>query len=704
MFNPLKHGIQSAVLPTQREILCYPVARYPDNQNPLLPLSLQKKLGAMSPKEFLETVLHELSLDERESLLIDEKHRRTTFLVNWPHDGNLSGIKMAQAGFYCVGCSANHSDQTHNDQEDNYYAENGLDWMFNPLRHGLQSAVLPNQKEIFCYPLARYPDNQNPLLPLSLQKKLGAMSPREFLNTVLRELSLDERESLLVDEKQRITTFLVNWPHDGNLSGIKMAQAGFYCVDDYDRVQCVFCRGSLHKWEEGDNPMTEHAKMFPFCKFPKGLECGNKEYRIDVLGAEDLEHITFLCAPDGGVPINCENLGISTNKAAIKKVSSINSRKNTFARWPASNALDAGSLWEADNSDRVQCVFCRGIIHQWEEGDNPMTEHAKLFPFCKFPKGLECGNQDYRSDVLGAEELKNITFLCVQEMEKNRDGSVTTNSIALGINTNNAVIMRYSTIDSRINTFDRWPASNALAAGSLWEAGFYYTGFGDQVRCSFCAGELQNWAVGDDPWQEHARWFPDCPFLIQNKGEAYVNEVHRTTADGKKCSRQNKAVTEHKQKVSDRKAMYDLCVNLGHERRLVDLAINRNGRAFDNAKDLVEAIYKLEEEENMRMEVEISPQEGMARVMNGDQQMLRRMQTDGVELTRPLGACFNCFNWRRQTVNATEVALPCGHLIFCDHCGQDEKDRVDNNPSYKSKCPYQGCCSLMTGLFKTYFN
>ncbi|XP_067951546.1 baculoviral IAP repeat-containing protein 7-like isoform X2 [Watersipora subatra] len=495
------------------------------------------------------------------------------------------------------------SDQTHNDHK-NYYAEKGLDGMFNPLRHGIQSAVLPTQREILCYPVARYPDNQNPLLPLSLQKKLGAMSPREFLETVLRELSLDERESLLVDEKQRRTTFLVNWPHDGNLSGIKMAQAGFYCVDNYDRVQCVFCRGSLHKWEEGDNPMTEHAKMFPFCRFAKGLECGNKEYR---------------------------------------------------------------------------------------------------------------------SDVLGTEELKNITFLCVPELKKNRDGSVTTNSNALGISTNKAAIIKYAIIESRKNTFARWPASNALDADSLWEAGFYYTGFDDQVRCFFCAGGLRDWSVGDDPWQEHARWFPDCSFLIQHKGEVYVNEVHRTTADGKKCSRQTilqkKAEKEYKQKVSQQKALHDLCIKLGHERQLVDLAINRNGKAFDNAKDLVVAVYKLEEEEDMGMETErssqvmhfmsapsapIKAQEDVARVLNGDQEMLGGIQTDGVELIRSPGTCFNCFNRRGQKIDATEVALPCGHLIFCDKCGQDEKDRVDKSPLYKSKCPTRGCSSLMTGLFKTY--
>lgn len=28
------------------------------------------------------------------------------------------------------------------------------------------------------------------------------------------------------------------------------------------------------------------------------------------------------------------------------------------------------------------------------------------------------------------------------------------------------------------------------------------------MRCFFCYGGLQSWEQGDDPWTEHARWFP----------------------------------------------------------------------------------------------------------------------------------------------------------------------------------------------------
>ncbi|XP_047391811.1 baculoviral IAP repeat-containing protein 7 isoform X2 [Sciurus carolinensis] len=47
----------------------------------------------------------------------------------------------------------------------------------------------------------------------------------------------------------------------------------------------------------------------------------------------------------------------------------------------------------------------------------------------------------------------------------------------------------------------------------------------DKVRCFFCYGGLQSWERGDDPWTEHAKWFPRCQFLLQSKGRGFVRSV-----------------------------------------------------------------------------------------------------------------------------------------------------------------------------------
>ncbi len=46
----------------------------------------------------------------------------------------------------------------------------------------------------------------------------------------------------------------------------------------------------------------------------------------------------------------------------------------------------------------------------------------------------------------------------------------------------------------------------------------------DNVRCFHCDGGLRNWEEQDDPFVEHARWFPRCSFIRQLRGDAFVNQ------------------------------------------------------------------------------------------------------------------------------------------------------------------------------------
>jgi hypothetical protein len=54
---------------------------------------------------------------------------------------------------------------------------------------------------------------------------------------------------------------------------------------------------------------------------------------------------------------------------------------------------------------------------------------------------------------------------------------------------------------------------------------FFIIGYWDNTRCFCCGGGFRNWEAGDDPWVEHARWFPKCAFLRQNRGDNFVAKV-----------------------------------------------------------------------------------------------------------------------------------------------------------------------------------
>ena len=84
--------------------------------------------------------------------------------------------------------------------------------------------------------------------------------------------------------------------------------------------------------------------------------------------------------------------------------------------------------------------------------------------------------------------------------------------------------------EARLQTFldnsTRWPAHQIRATPQqIVDAGMYYLGLRDRVKCWYCNGGLQNWDQEDDPWAEHAKWFPLCEFVLQQKGPEFVHRI-----------------------------------------------------------------------------------------------------------------------------------------------------------------------------------
>ena len=83
---------------------------------------------------------------------------------------------------------------------------------------------------------------------------------------------------------------------------------------------------------------------------------------------------------------------------------------------------------------------------------------------------------------------------------------------------------------ARLQTFldnsSIWPAHRIRATPQqIVNAGMYYLGERDRVKCWYCNGGLQNWERNDDPMEEHAKWFPLCEFILQQKGPDYVHQM-----------------------------------------------------------------------------------------------------------------------------------------------------------------------------------
>ncbi|NWZ82699.1 BIR7B protein, partial [Poecile atricapillus] len=201
---------------------------------------------------------------------------------------------------------------------------------------------------------------------------------------------------------------------------------------------------------------------------------------------------------------------------------SVARRLRTFQHWPHTAPVSARDLVEAGffyvgPRDEVQCFCCGGVLKDWRPGDCPMTEHLNFFPSCEYLCGEDVGNQE-RLSLQEIFDTVDGQFLSVLQ-------GIVSEQTALP---NEPEYPEMVTEEMRLSTFDNWPQNSNVHPDQLARAGFFYTGQGDVVRCFYCDGGVRSWSFGDDPWREHAKWYPECEFLLHSKGREFVNSVQAT--------------------------------------------------------------------------------------------------------------------------------------------------------------------------------
>ena len=80
---------------------------------------------------------------------------------------------------------------------------------------------------------------------------------------------------------------------------------------------------------------------------------------------------------------------------------------------------------------------------------------------------------------------------------------------------------------------------------------YIFLGTGDAVKCFSCGGILSSWDDPDNPWEEHKRWFPSCPFILEN-GQASSNVHQRFLRNSVACTAKENGYSD------DLLSIYDL--------------------------------------------------------------------------------------------------------------------------------------------------
>ncbi|XP_066475667.1 baculoviral IAP repeat-containing protein 2 isoform X1 [Tiliqua scincoides] len=330
-----------------------------------------------------------------------------------------------------------------------------------------------------------------------------------FLSKLKSNSDVSELKYDLSCELYRMSTFST-FPLNVPVSERSLARAGFYYTGLKDKVKCYSCGLMLDNWKKGDNALDKHRQLYPSCSFVQNLNLvknlGSSFHSAfappTVFGiplshsptrAPSLDQVGYFSGNFSSFPQDpvtsraVEDLSHIRPKVFNCAMSSEEVRLCTFQAWPltflAPSALAKAGFYYIGPLDKVACFACGGQLSNWEPKDNAMSEHRRHFPNCPFVGQ----SQDQTSFM-----VSNVSM---------------------------------QTRVARVNTFRNWPLTIPVQPQQLADAGFYYVGRNDDVKCFCCDGGLRCWESGDDPWVEHAKWFPRCEYLIHVKGQDFVHQV-----------------------------------------------------------------------------------------------------------------------------------------------------------------------------------
>ncbi|AKC91666.1 iap3 [Lambdina fiscellaria nucleopolyhedrovirus] len=195
-------------------------------------------------------------------------------------------------------------------------------------------------------------------------------------------------------------------------------------------------------------------------------------------------------------------------------------RLNTFVGWPlcflSPARLARNGFYYLGRNDEVRCAFCKVEIMKWMDGDDPEIDHRRWAPQCPFLRKRHPSN-----NVNDVDDVNN-------NVDDGDDGTLRRHECindCAPVDKLKIAHPQYAIENSRLKTFDTWPRFMRQKSKYLADAGFFYTGHSDKVKCFYCDIGVYEWQHDDDPWKEHAKWSPRCNYLLLCKGAAYVQKV-----------------------------------------------------------------------------------------------------------------------------------------------------------------------------------
>lgn len=214
--------------------------------------------------------------------------------------------------------------------------------------------------------------------------------------------------------------------------------------------------------------------------------------------------------------------------------SSLQRRLHTFKGWPHNCSLPSpdklvhAGFYYTKEKDAVQCATCGIKIANWQPEDDPIAEHKKFSPKCHYLMKLAgvpvaedtCGKYGIPPSTRPPPPPPPHHYRFIEDDRRPlRPRFTETTDRVKG--PHYPMLARK---EERLRTFKNWPKSIKQKPAELAEAGFFYMNVGDKTICFYCGVGCKAWEEQDVPWEEHAKWSPDCGYVQLHKGKEFIDK------------------------------------------------------------------------------------------------------------------------------------------------------------------------------------
>ena len=347
-----------------------------------------------------------------------------------------------------------------------------------------------------------------------------------------RGRKLDQESFNRADCLLRIDTFIKSRYYTRGLAeGLSLALWGFFHIDDpanSDRIKCSFCRKeflqgihvAFSPFEFDEEILlirfkNKHAQKSSICPMSFGLKGDNNDVTRErlnqyfqlqrgifqqvsrMLAASKIPHLET---------IELKYLFASVTKEEVLEVGEVADPFQKISQPETGvDKRPVENLGESLNIDKRFNLLAMNV--------EPSLDDNYFYQICAEFEEEPYSEFNLLEEILEGYYLYRRPFSFLDSMVKIKPPKHS----------------RFATLDSRLKTFDH-PAwniriNNQPTMEDFTNAGFFYEGEDDAVKCFWCDLGLKRFSPNDQPWKEHGKYSPRCPFVIRCKGRQFIKQI-----------------------------------------------------------------------------------------------------------------------------------------------------------------------------------